>query len=184
MRKTISTAVLAAAIALSLTACGGEDSSVSTSDRDKATEAALAATGGGAVSDADRGDSDDGYAYEVEVTFSNGADVDVELDENFNVTNSPPKASDFASEAAPSSDPASAPARSRFADDRDDRPLRGETLKKASEAALEATDGGKVIETGGSDDRDHAYEVEVLLGNGEDVSVELDKKFKVTEIDH
>ncbi len=31
------------------------------------------------------------------MTFSNGADVEVELDENFKVLNSPPTASDFAS---------------------------------------------------------------------------------------
>ena len=42
---------------------------------------------------------------------------------------------------------------------------------------------GKVIETGGSDDSDHAYEVDVLLPNGEDVTIELDENYKVTEID-
>lgn len=58
-----------------------------------------------------------------------------------------------------------------------------DTLKKASDAAIKAAGGGKVTETGGSDDDDHVYEVDVLLENGEDVTVELDGAFKVTKID-
>ena len=65
----------------------------------------------------------------------------------------------------------------------DDRPLTGATLKKASDAALRATDGGEITETSGSDDADHVYEVDVLLPSSEVVTVELDQSFKVTKLD-
>lgn len=167
--------------ALGLSACGGgdNDEKLSTSDRTKASAAALRYVGGGAVTDAERGDGDDGYAYGVEVTLPGGTDIDVELDTSFTVTNSPAKASDL-EPAAPSAD-AAAPSPKATADD--DRPLTGTALKKASAAALKATEGGKVTETSGSDDADHDYEVDVLLPSGEDVTVELDKAFAVTKID-
>jgi uncharacterized membrane protein YkoI len=168
--------------ALGLSACGGgdNDEKLSSSDRAKASAAALKYVGGGAVTDAERGDGDDPYAYGVEVTLPGGTDIDVELDKAFKVTNSPAKASDLAPSAAPS-DPAATPSPSVTAND--DRALTGTTLKKASAAALKATDGGKITETSGSDDADHVYEVDVLLPSGEDVTVELDKAFKVTKID-
>lgn len=179
MRTPLTLAGLAVAAALTLGACGGDDDALSASDRQKASAAALAYVGGGAVTDADRGDGDDPFAFEVEVTLPNGTDIDVELDEAFKVTNSPPKAADFADPAATPSASESTPSPS--ADD--DQPLTGDTLKKASDAALKATGGGTVTETSGSDDADHVYEVDVDLANGEDVTVELDDAFKVTKID-
>ena len=178
-----------AVLALTLGACGGDDDEkLSSSDRDKASSAALTYVGGGAVTDAERGDGDDTYAFQVEVTLPNGTDIDVELDDKFAVTNSPAKASDFATDApatAPSATPTDAPsagAPSAVAPD-DDRGLLGETLTKASAAALKATGEGEVTETSGSDDADHVYQVDVLLPSGEDVTVELDRNFKVTSID-
>ena len=166
--------------ALGLSACGGgDDEKLTSNDRSKASAAALSYVGGGAVTDTERGDGDDGYAYGVEVTLPGGTDIDVELDEAFKVTNSPAKASDL--EPSSSGAAAATPAPSGTADD--DRPLSGSALTKASAAALKATDGGKVTETSGSDDADHEYEVDVLLPGGEDVTVELDKGFKVTKID-
>jgi uncharacterized protein with LGFP repeats len=50
---------------------------------DKASAAALQHTGGGEVSDTEVGD-EEGY-YEVEVTRSDGSQVDVHLDQGFNV---------------------------------------------------------------------------------------------------
>jgi len=179
MKRTLTAAVLGLTFALLLSACG-ED--ITPSEREMASEAALRATGGGTVIEVDRGTDDDNYAFEVEVRFDNGAEVDVELDENFKALNSPPKASDFTDSAAatpvePSADP------NIIGLDAEDRPLTGATFNRASAAALKATGGGKVIETGGSDERDHAYEVDVLLSNGEDVTIELDDRFRVTEID-
>ena len=169
--------------ALGLSACGGGDSDekLASSDRAKASAAALKYVGGGAVTDAERGDGDDGYAYGVEVTLPGGTDIDVELDKSFTVTNSPATASDLAPATPRADAPTAGPAPKATADD--DRALTGSTLTKASAAALKATDGGKVTETSGSDDADHEYEVDVLLPSGEDVTVELDQAFKVTKID-
>ena len=50
---------------------------------ERATEAALLATGGGTVTEAEIGD--DGAAYEVEVRLSDGSQVEVALDEHFEV---------------------------------------------------------------------------------------------------
>lgn len=66
----------------------------------------------------------------------------------------------------------------------DDKPLTGSTLEKATKAALDHTGGGTVTETESGDDG-AAYGVEVLLDDGRQVEVNLDKSFKVTgqEID-
>ena len=178
MKRTLAAAVMGVTLALSLSACG-ED--ISTSDREKASEAALEATGGGTVVEVERSGDNDNYAFEVEVRFDNGAEVDVELDENFKVLNNPPKASDFSEEVSATPTPPEPDATIGL--DAEDRPLTGEKFNRASAAALKATGGGKVIETSGSDDRDHTYEVDVLFSNGEDVTVELDDQFRVTEID-
>jgi hypothetical protein len=61
----------------------------------------------------------------------------------------------------------------------DDEPLTGTTLEKASEAALEHTGGGTVVETEVGDDG-AAYGVEVRLDDGRVVEVNLDENFKVT----
>lgn len=185
MRTPLAVAGIVTTLALTLGACGGDDDdTISSADREKASAAAVAYVGGGAVTDAGRGDGDDSYAYEVEVTLPNGTDIDVELDDSFGVTNSPPKAADFTAEA-PATTPSAAPTDSTptSAAPDDDRALTGSILTQASAAALKATDGGKVTETSGSDDADHVYEVDVLLPSGEDVTVELDDTFAVTKID-
>ena len=174
------------ALALTLAACGGsDDEALSSGDRQKASAAALAYVGGGAVTDAERGDGDDQYEYQVEVTLPNGTDIDVELDDAFKVTNSPPKAADFATDTPSATPTGSAPtdASPSAVAPEDDRGPLGETKAKAEAAALKATGEGQVTETSGSDDADHVYEVDVLLPSGEDVTVELDADFKVTKID-
>lgn len=50
---------------------------------ERATSAALDHTGGGTVTDTEFGDEES--LYEVEVTLSDGSQVDVQLDENFQV---------------------------------------------------------------------------------------------------
>jgi len=63
---------------------GGEvDRAISGSALDKASAAALEHTGGGRVTDTEVGDEDS--HYEVEVTLDDGSQVDVQLDEQFNV---------------------------------------------------------------------------------------------------
>ena len=49
----------------------------------RASEAALAETGGGRVTETEVGDEES--LYEVEVTLDDGSQVDVQLDENFDV---------------------------------------------------------------------------------------------------
>lgn len=63
---------------------GGENhGSITGSAYDKASAAALDHTGGGKVTDTEVGD-EESY-YEVEVTKTDGSQVDVQLDQDFNV---------------------------------------------------------------------------------------------------
>ena len=62
---------------------GDDDKPLSGATLDKATAAALAHTGGGTVTETEVGD--DGAAYGVEVRLADGSQVEVSLDENFNV---------------------------------------------------------------------------------------------------
>ncbi|MCI0688422.1 MAG: PepSY domain-containing protein [Sporichthyaceae bacterium] len=59
-----------------------------------------------------------------------------------------------------------------------DRPLSGSNLERASQAALEHTGGGVVVETETGDDG-AAYGVEVRLPDGRVVEVHLDERFAV-----
>jgi hypothetical protein len=64
-------------------AAEGADVPIIGSALDQARAAALAYVGEGKVTDSEVGD-EEGY-YEIEVTLDNGSQVDVHLDENFNV---------------------------------------------------------------------------------------------------
>ena len=77
----------AAGIAL---AAGGDDNEapITGAALDKATAAALTHTGEGRVTETEVGD-EDSY-YEVEVTLDNGGQVDIQLDQDFNVVSSEP----------------------------------------------------------------------------------------------
>jgi uncharacterized membrane protein YkoI len=59
-----------------------------------------------------------------------------------------------------------------------DQELTGSTRDRAVAAALAAAGGGTVLETEAGDDG-AAYSVEVRLGDGRQVEVNLDKAFKV-----
>jgi len=70
-------------------AMGGDDDEPITGPAyDKAVEAALAHTGGGTVTETEMGD--DGAAYSVEVQLKDGRQVEVNLDEDFNVIGDEP----------------------------------------------------------------------------------------------
>jgi uncharacterized membrane protein YkoI len=64
----------------------GSDQPITGSALQKASEAALAETGGGKVTETEVDDEES--KYEVEVTLEDGSQVDVQLDENFNVVGS------------------------------------------------------------------------------------------------
>ena len=56
-------------------------------------------------------------------------------------------------------------------------PITGEALVSASAAALAHTGGGRVTSTEVGDEESY-YEVEVTLGDGRQIDVQLDKDFK------
>jgi hypothetical protein len=64
-------------------AAEGPDVAITGTELDQASAAALAYVGEGQVTGTEMGD-EEGY-YEIEVTLDNGSQVDVHLDENFNV---------------------------------------------------------------------------------------------------
>jgi len=71
---------------VSVAAAGGGDDSegpIPAADLDRASAAALEATGGGEVTETEVGD-EESY-YEVEVTLADGSQVDVQLDQSFEV---------------------------------------------------------------------------------------------------
>jgi uncharacterized membrane protein YkoI len=69
---------------IAIAAGGGDDDQPLTgSALEQATAAALEHTGGGVVTETEVGD--DGAAYGVEVRLDDGRQVEVNLDENFNV---------------------------------------------------------------------------------------------------
>ena len=92
-RKNAALAAAAAAVIIvggAGTAIAGGSGDDDASDRpiegpalEEATKAALDETGGGTVTETELGD-EESY-YEVEVTLDNGDQVDVQLDEDFNV---------------------------------------------------------------------------------------------------
>lgn len=60
----------------------------------------------------------------------------------------------------------------------DERPITGDALTRASEAALAHTGGGQVTDTEIGDEEGY-YEVEVTLDNGSQADVHLDRDFNV-----
>ena len=164
-----------------LTACGDSDT-LSDSERDQVSKAALAATGGGRVTAAEKTDDDAFHAYDVDVTLPDGQEVDVDLDEDFKVVGTDPAV--IPTSGAPSA--TATPTTGTSTGDDDD--LTGQVLADASKAALAETGGGRITDSSANDDvddddGDHAYEVEVTLDNGDEVSVDLDKNFKVVRTD-
>jgi hypothetical protein len=66
-----------------------------------------------------------------------------------------------------------------------DKAITGPALDRASSAALQATDGGRVTETEVGDEESY-YEVEVTRGDGSQVDVQLDRGFHLVgqKVDH
>ena len=150
--------------ALAGAAPGGDNKNALTgSTLDRASKAALAETGGGRVTGSER-DSENGATYEVEVTKDGGGQVDVRLDDQFEVVAAEPDHEDAD-------------------DDTADQHLTGATLDRASKATLAKTGGGKV--TGSERDTEHGatYEIEVTKADGSQVDVRLDDQFKVVAVE-
>ena len=87
--KVVAAAVVVAAgagIGVGIAAAGDSDDSeapITGDELDRAADAALEETGGGEVTDTEVGDEES--FYEVEVTLDDGTQVDVQLDEDFQV---------------------------------------------------------------------------------------------------
>lgn len=145
--------------------------SLTGTDLDRASEAAIAEIGGGTVTSAER-DDDGAAGYELELQGDDGIEYDVRLDDAFDVLVVDPD--DRGSAASGST--ASGSTASGITDPDD---LTGDELARASEAALAAVGSGTVTDAERSDDADHAYEVEVTRDDGTDVDVDLDSSFAV-----
>lgn len=149
---------------------------------ERASNAALAEVGPGTVIAAERND-DGGSAYDLSVRLDNGGEVDVELNESFDVV----WVGDFDNNDEGSYVPSASPAPSAAATT---APTASTAEQAAAEqasaeaAALAAVGSGRVTEFDRSDDADHRYEVEVTLDNGQDVDVELDPAFVVLTVDN
>jgi uncharacterized membrane protein YkoI len=78
-----SASVAGAGIAISSTDDDGTEVPITGVELERATKAALEHTGGGTVTETELGDEES--LYEVEVTLDDGSQVDVQLDEGFNV---------------------------------------------------------------------------------------------------
>ena len=163
----------------------GPDGPLTGGTLDKASAAALDAVGSGTVTDTEAGSGDDAHAYEVEVTLADGTDVDVALDTSFAV---------LWVDGLPTAGAGSAPSTGSGTDDSgtsgtDDSSVLALTTAErdaasaAALATLPAGTTGTVSEVERSDDFDHAYEVEIILENGQDVDVELDASFAVVKVD-
>jgi len=151
---------------------------------ESASAAALDAVGEGTVSEAERSNDLD-HDYTVEVRLDNGDDVDVELDESFEVVRVDgvvpgTGSSSTGSGAGSSSSPA--PSTSATATD-DDAPITDEERASAEKAALDHIGSGTVTDLDRSDDSDHAWEVEVTSTDGTDVDVELAADYSVVRVD-
>ena len=167
-----------AGLALAATNLGDNDGPLSGETLDRASNAALAEVGPGTVSSAERND-DGGSAYDLAVRLDNGTEVDLELNDAFDVVwvgdyDNTSDDSSNNSEAAPSpSATVDASAADRAASER----------ASAEAAALVAVGNGRVTDFDRDEDWDHVYEVEVTLDDGTDRDVELDAGFVVVRID-
>ena len=84
MAGAVAVAVAGTGIGIGMASAGGDHDTPITGDAlDRASAAALEHTGEGRVTDTEAGDEEG--AYEVEVTLDDGSQVDVHLNEDFQV---------------------------------------------------------------------------------------------------
>lgn len=150
----------------------GSDVAITGEALELASNAALEYLGEGRVTDTEVGD-EEGY-YEIEVTLDDGTEVDVHLDESFNVLSQESDAGEM--------DDIFGEIRDFFgADDEaegEDVAITGAALEKASAAALDYIGEGRVTDTEVGDEEGY-YEVEVTLDDGSQVDVHLTEDLSV-----
>ena len=181
----------------------GLDVAISGDALDRASAAALDYVGQGRVTGSEVGD-EESY-YEIEVTLDDGSQVDVQLDESFNVVSQEADGieaendedvndedvnevdDDDANEIenndageVEESD-ANEAQESEEAEDAAEGPdvsITGSALEQASAAALAYVGQGRITGTEIGDEEGY-YEIEVTLDNGSQVDVHLDENFNV-----
>ncbi|RUR00906.1 PepSY domain-containing protein [Labedella endophytica] len=169
--------------------------------RDRVASSALAYTGSGEFVSAER---DDDGGYDAEVRLTDGTEVDLDLDDDFTVIRSDADRDDDRTGDDSNGNGDGGADVDRDDDDGltdddgttdqgsgddgtttpgsgndDDIPLTAAETTAATDAALSETGGGEVVDIDRSDDRDHAFEVEVRLPDGSEVEVDLDADFGV-----
>lgn len=153
-------------------------------DFDRASTAALEHVGEGTVTSAERGDRDDVEAYNVEVLRTDGSEVDVLLDENFEVIAAKDDRAERGGTGFDDGDIDDGDIDEDGNRDADDRALSADERRQAT-AAAEGAVAGTVTDVDASDDRISGtratYEVEVLAEDGVEWKVWLDSDFSVIE---
>jgi len=145
---------------------------------DRASSAALDAVGEGKVTDTEQGDEEG--AYEVEVTKDDGTQVDVHLDESYQVL-SQDVDDENDDKDRDENDDKDGDENEADENEADDRALTDAERSSAETAALEAVGSGTVTDAEAGDDRGEAYEVEVRKADGTEWTVELDASFRVLD---
>jgi uncharacterized membrane protein YkoI len=182
-----------AGVAVAVTEPFEQDDRLTGETLDRASEAALAEVGEGTVASAERSDDLD-HSYSVEVRLDGGDDIDVELDDGFDVVRVDgvvPGSGASSSSGAPRADDSGTDDGTDDGDgtgtvdgtDHAASPIGAEERAGAEKAALDHVGSGTVTDLDRSDDADHAWEVEVTGADGRDVDVELDASFGVVRVD-
>lgn len=164
----------------------GTTGSGRSAELDAAIAAAIAEVGPGTVIDADR-DDDATHAYEIDIRLDAGGFAEVKLDQNLAIVavSSDDHGDNHNDDGTPrggTSGGGTSGGGTHGDDHGDDQVADQAARDAASAAALAATGGGTVVSVEAGDD-DHAWEVKVDLGGGDDTKVELDANFQVIEVD-
>ncbi len=134
-------------------------------DAAKATAAAEAAVSGGTVL---RVETDSEGTYEAHVRKSDGTEVEVKMDKDFNVTT----VEEFQGRG---------PGGGHGGPGNGETPLTGDDAAKATAAAKAAVSGGTVLRV--ETDSEGTYEAHVRKSDGTEVEVKMDKDFTVTSVE-
>src|SRR5438067_1807410 len=167
-----STATIKTTKAARIAAAGGQrsDETPLTGDTlSKVSAAALAKVAGGTIVRAET-DADGNALYEAHMTNASGAPVTVYVDKDFNVV------SVDTSAHGPGGRGGGGPRSGETA-------LTGDTLTKATAAALAKVSGGTVVRAETDADGNALYEVHMKNASGAPVTVFLDKDFNVVSTD-
>lgn len=134
----------------------GDDQPITGSVLQQASDSAIAHTGPGAVTNAET-DNDANTSYEVGVRLDNGNNIEVELNNSFQVVTT--ERDDDGAGSGP--------------------PLSAAERDKAGQAALARVGQGRVGEVERENEGGSAFEAEIILPDSSEVDVELGADFQV-----